>query len=99
MHIPKQRWISIVNTGSQSWDIISAGAAKLEASWKRSIKIIDKLPWPDHRRLMAPVYEKTHMKILLMTRMTSFVKNLKKSKKLVLRQLIRLTMTKTQSIK
>ena len=85
-------------TGSQCWDIFSAGAAKLEASWNRSIKIVHKLPWTTHRRLMTPVSEKTHMRTLLMTRMMRFVKSLQKSKKLVLRQLIRLTMTNTQSI-
>jgi hypothetical protein len=85
-------------TGSQCWDIFSAGAAKLEASWNRSIKIVHKLPWATHRRLMTPVSEKTHMRTLLMTRMMRFVKSLQKSKKLVLRQLIRLTMTNTQSI-
>ena len=38
------------------------------------------------------------MKILIMTRMMGFVKKLEMSKKQVLRQLIRLTMTNTQSV-
>ena len=85
-------------TGSQCWDIFSAGSSKLEASWNRSIKIVHKLPWQTHRRLMTPISEKTHMKILIMTRMMGFVKKLEMSKKQVLRQLIRLTMTNTQSV-
>ena len=85
-------------TGSQCWDIFSAGSKKIEASWNRSIKIVHKLPWQTHRRLMTPISEKTHMKTLLMTRLMRFVKKLETSKKPVLRQLIRLTKNNTMSV-
>ena len=85
-------------TGSQCWDLFSTGAAKLEASWNRSIKIVHQLPWPTHRRLMTPISQKTHMKTLIMIRMMRFVEKLKTSEKPVLRQLLRLTLKNTQSV-
>ena len=85
-------------TGSQCWDLFSPGAAKLEASWNRSIKIVHQLPWPTHRRLMTPISKKTHMRTLMMTRMMRFVEKLRSSEKPVLRQMIRLTMNNAQSV-
>jgi hypothetical protein len=85
-------------TGSQCWDLFSEGSSRLEASWNRSIKIVNDLPWPTHRNMMVPISETAHMKSLLMTRMISFVNKLKVSKKPVLQQLINLTMRNTRSI-
>ena len=85
-------------TGSQCWDLFSAGASKIEASWNRSIKIVHQLPWPTHRRLMTPISQKTHVKTLMMTRLMRFVEKLRNSEKPVLRQLLRLTMKNTQSV-
>ena len=97
----KMKLNSIYNshfTGSQCWDIFSEGAMKLEGSWNRSIKIVHNLPWPTHRSLMTHISGTAHMKTLLMTRMIRFVEKLKMSKKLVLRQLLRLTMNNTRSV-
>ena len=85
-------------TGSQCWDIFSPASVKLEASWNRSIKIVHKLPWATHRRLITPISRKIHLKTLLMTRLMSFVEKLKESKKPVLRQLLSLTMNNTLSV-
>ena len=74
-------------TGCQLWDLFSPGAEKFYGTYNRSIKVMAGLPYSTHRYLIEPLSEKMHMSRTLMRNFLSFIAELRKSSKPVLRQL------------
>ena len=82
---------NIFNThfsGSPLWDLFSDEAVKFESTWNRSIKIMYELPYATHRYFIEPLSEGRHIKNILMKRFLSFIESIKKSSKVVLKQLL-----------
>ena len=82
---------NIFNThfsGSPLWDLFSDEAVKFESTWNRSIKIMYELPYATHRFFIEPLSEGRHIKNILMKRFLSFIESIKKSSKVVLKQLL-----------
>ena len=66
-------------TGSQLWRCGSREMGKLEATYNRSIKIMDNLPWPTHRNLLEPLTDSVLIRRTLIH--FSFIAGIEKSKK------------------
>ena len=75
-------------TGSQLWKFDSRGFEKTEATYNRSIKIMNDVPFATHRFLIEPISGLPHMSRTLVRRYLTFIEQIKKSKKLALRQLL-----------
>ena len=74
-------------SGSQVWNIFSHGARTLEGTYNRSVKIMAKLPYQTHRYMIEPITGTRHIKIKMLKNYLSFIKQVRKSPKHVLRQL------------
>jgi hypothetical protein len=75
-------------TGSQLWKLDSKGFEKTEATYNRSIKIMNDVPFATHRFLIEPISGTPHMSRTLVRRYLTFIEQIQKSKKLALRQLL-----------
>ena len=73
-------------SGSQVWNLFSAGAGNFEGTYNRSIKVMADLPYGTHRNLVGHMAG-GHMKIKLMKNYMGFIKRVRDSPKYVLRQL------------
>ena len=74
-------------TGSPLWNLFSNDSEKIESSWNRNIKIAFDLPFSTHRNLMKPITETDHVKEILVKRFLSFISELKKSPKKIMRHI------------
>ena len=69
-------------TGSPLWDLFGSEAVHLESSYNRNVKIVFDLPLATHRNLIEPVTRRRHLRII---RFKSFIEQLKKLAKLILK--------------
>ena len=78
-------------SGSNIWNIFSAGARNLESSFNRSVKIMCSLPYETHRYLVEPLSGDLGLRMLLVKKYLGFINRIRKSSKPVLQQLLNLT--------
>ena len=71
-------------SGFQLWDLFSPGAASLEATFNRSVKVMADLPLPTHRYIVGNMAG-GHMKVKIMKNYLGFIKRVRASPKFVLR--------------
>ena len=67
--------------GSNLWDLYSAAADKLYASWNVLIKDTYNLPFATHRYISQEMFSKPHIRICLLKRFAKFYEKLKLCKK------------------
>ena len=77
-------------TGSQLWDLGGREMEKLESTYNRSVKIMFNLPWATHRKLIEPLTGAAHIRRTLGWRYLTFIRNIQKSEKKPLRNLLNL---------
>ena len=85
-------------TGSQLWLFGSKEMEKLESTYNRSIKLMYSLPWPTHMKLLEPLTEMPHIRKILTHRYISFIRNIQKSNKKPLRNLLNLARSDVRSV-
>ena len=83
--------------GSVLWDLFSPAAVKLESSYNRSIKVILELPHATHRGLIEPLSGRRHVKRIFLKRFLTMISSIRKSKKTVLLNLLRVSEKRTTS--
>ena len=73
----------------QVWNLFSPGAASLEGTFNRSVKIMADLPYPTHRYLIKPLAG-YHWKTKIIKGYLGFIERVRKSSKPVLKQMYHL---------
>ena len=73
----------------QVWNLFSPGAASMEGTFNRSVKIMADLPYPTHRYLIEPLAG-THWKTKMIRGYLGFIGRVRKSAKPVLKQMYHL---------
>ena len=84
-------------TGSPLWNLFGSEALKMESTWNRSVKNMYDLPYATHRWLIEPISESLHLRRILIQRFLSFVRQVKKSEKVVTNMLLNTIMFSTRS--
>lgn len=74
-------------TGSPIWDIFSPEVDTLSKSWNIAMRKVFDLPMTTHRYLLEPISENDHLLKILIERFISFISQLEKSSKNVVKQL------------
>ena len=74
-------------SGSPLWDLFGQGAASIEASFNRSVKVMLDLPFATHRSLIEPLTDAKHVKITLIQRFLGFMDKIDSSDKIALKML------------
>ena len=72
-------------SGSPIWDLFGKGAVSLEASYKKSMKVMLGLPPATHRCLIEPVSGYRHLKLILIQSFLGFMEKIDKSEKKALK--------------
>jgi hypothetical protein len=72
-------------SGSPLWDLFGQGAASIEASFNRSVKVMLDLPFATHRSLIEPMTDAKHVKII--QRFLGFMDKIDSSDKIALKML------------
>ena len=85
-------------TGSPIWDLFSAEAKMVENTWNTSFRRMYDLPYQTHRYLVEPVSGQLHLKKLLIKRFLSFLKQIRKSTKILPAQLLNTIQFDTRSV-
>ena len=85
-------------TGSSIWDLFSQEAKMLENTWNVSIRRMSELPYATHRYLVEPVSGHLLLKKLLIKRLLSFIKQIRKSEKIRPKQLLNIIQNDSCSI-
>ena len=85
-------------SGSQVWNLFSQGALSLEGTYNRSVKVMAKLPYQTHRYMIEPISGTRHMKIKVLKNYMTFIKQVRKSPKHVLRQLYSLASSDARTV-
>ena len=62
--------------GSVLWDLYSPEVTRIYSAWNVTIRKVFKLPWATHRYLIEPISGTKHPKILLTSRMLTFMESL-----------------------
>ena len=75
-------------TGSCCWDMTSRAGEMLEATFNRNIKLTYDLPYPTHRNILPVISNVQPLRLTLAKRLLSFIQNIKKSEKTVLRSML-----------
>ena len=70
----------------------------IENTWNTSFRRMYDLPYQTHRYLVEPVSEQLHIKKLLIKRFLSFLKQIRKSKKILPNQLLNVIQLDTRSV-
>ena len=70
-------------TGSPLWNLFSSEAGKMESTWNRSVKIMFDLPYATHRWLIEPISGSIHIRRILIQRFLNFIKQIRKSNKVI----------------
>ena len=84
-------------TGSPLWNLFGSEALKMESTWNRSVKNMYDLPYATHRWLIEPISESLHLRRILIQRFLSFVRQVKKSEKVITNMLLNTIMSSTRS--
>ena len=85
-------------TGSPIWDLFSPEAKMIENTWNTSFRRMYDLPYQTHRYLVEPVSGQLHIKKLLIKRFLSFLKQIRKSKKILPNQLLNVIQLDTRLV-
>ena len=85
-------------TGSPIWDLFSQEAKMLENTWNVSVRRMFELPYATHRYLVEPVSGHLHLKKILIKRFLSFIRQIRKSEKILPKQLLNVIQNDTRSI-
>ena len=85
-------------TGSPIWDLFSQEAKMLENTWSVSVRRMFELPYTTHRYLIEPVSDHHHPKKILIKRFLSFIRQIRKSGKILPKQLLNVIQNDTRSI-
>ena len=75
-------------TGSPIWDIFSEEAIKLENTWNKSVRLMLGVHFTTHRRLIEPLSGYPHVRKIFVKRFLSFLGQIEKSPKVILRLLL-----------
>ena len=78
----------MILTGSPLWKLFTEDATRMESTWNKSVKLMMDLPLSTHRRLIEPLSGYTHISTVLIKRFLSFVSQIRKSGKTVMKQLL-----------
>ena len=84
--------------GSVLWKVGSRPVEMLEKSWNVAIRRMFSLPVNTHRYLIEPISRMEHASTLLNKRFLSFVQSIRGSKKVCLRDLLRVVEHDTRSV-
>ena len=68
-------------TSSPLWNLFGSGAARIEGSYNRSVKIMLDLPYATHRNLIEPLTGQKHVKRVPINRFLSFMEKIASSGK------------------
>ena len=71
------------------WPLDGKDVVKCKSTFNRSVKKSFNLPWSTHRYLIEPVSEITHLRIIFGRRFLRFIENIRKSRKPLLRTLLK----------
>ena len=63
-------------------------AVKMEGTWNKTVKVMYDLPYATHRWIIEPVSDSTHVRCILINRFLNFLKQIKKSSKIVTNMLL-----------
>ena len=85
-------------TGSPIWDIFSPEVDTLSKSWNIAMRKVFDLPMTTHRYLLEPISENDHLLKILIERFISFISQLEKSSKNVVKQLLNLVKMDARSV-
>jgi hypothetical protein len=85
-------------TGSPLWNLFSPEAVKMEGTWNRSVKVMYDLPYATHRWIIEPVSDSTHVRRILINWFLNFLKQIKKSSKIVTNMLLRTIQNNVRSV-
>jgi hypothetical protein len=83
--------------GSVLWDLFCPSAVKLESSWNRNVKITMDLPFATHTGLIEPLSGRKHLKRILLKRFMMMISSIEKSKKLLLKTILKVSKYNTNS--
>ena len=75
------------HSGSPLWDLFGHGAASLEATYNKSVKVMLDLTYATHRSLIEPLTDVKHVKIILIQRFLGFMDKIDTSDKSALKML------------
>ena len=75
-------------TGSPLWDIFSEEAIKLENTWNKSVRLMLGVHFTTHRRLIEPLSGYSHVRKIFVKRFLSFLGQIEKSPKVIVRLLL-----------
>ena len=75
-------------TGSPIWNLFCKSAVALESTYNRSVKSMFNLPIETHRNLIESVTRRNHLRTVLMSRFTNFLKQVSNSQKIVPKMLL-----------
>ena len=78
--------------------MFSQGALSLEGTYNRSVKVMAKLPYQTHRYMIEPISGTRHMKLKVLKNYMTFIKQVRKSPKHVLRQLYSLASSDARTV-
>ena len=76
-------------SGSPCWDMSCRAFQMMEATYNRNIKITFELPYQTHRNLLPVLSSVKPLRVLLSRRLLKFVDCIRKSKKVVLKNILR----------
>ena len=84
--------------GSCLWDLKSNWVTKFENSWNISLRKMLKLPRETHCYLLEPISDQYHMRSLIASRFLGFVSSIRNSKKVALRNLLKVLEHDSRSV-
>ena len=84
-------------SGSPLWDLFSRESVMIENTWNTSFRIMFDLSFKTHRYFVQPVSGKVHIKNILLKRFLGFLKQIKRSSKMLPAALLRLVSHDTRS--
>ena len=70
----------------------------MESTFNRSVKVMANLPYQTHRYMIEPIVGTRHMKMKILKNYLSFIKQVRKSPKYVLRQLYSLASADVRTV-
>ena len=84
--------------GSCLWNLSSDWVIKFENSWNIALRKMLRLPRETHCYLLEPISGQLHMKSLIASRFLSFISSIRRSKKVSLRNLLKVIQYDTRSV-
>ena len=85
-------------SGSPLWDLFGPGAASMEATFNKSVKLMLDLPYATHRCFIEPLTDLKHVKLTLIQRFLGFMEKIDASDKTALKMLKNEAMKDVRSV-